>query len=230
MPKDSFRFKQFLVCQERCAMKVGTDGVLLGAWVNVGQHVLDVGTGTGLIALMVAQRFPEAYITAIDIDGSAYAQAFENVANSPFSDRVGVKHVALQQFEDSEKFDAIVSNPPFFEPALKTQSGSRLLSPREIARHSDTLSYSELCRNASRLLVENGEFSVIVPFDYRSDMDMEAAIVGLFPSRVCAVRTSDRKPVRRYLLAYKKHPVAVEQSELVIGSTEYRSLVEDFYL
>ena len=226
-----FRFRQFTIEQELCAMKVGTDGVLLGAWANGGSSVLDVGTGTGVIALMLAQRYPDARVTAIDIDEGAVQQATENMAQSPFSDRVEVVQAAVQHYNVQRPssivpcFDAIVCNPPFFADSLQAPDHQR-----NIARHAETLTYSELMQHSCRLLADNGELSVVVPFDYRKRMEDEATFVGFFPSRVCAVRTVSGKPARRYLLAFRKHPCERQYEVMTIGDERYRSLTGDFYL
>ena len=218
-----FQFKQFTIEQEMCAMKVGTDGVLLGAWARGGQHVLDVGTGTGVIALMMAQRYSKAHVVAIDIDERAVLQARLNVSQSPFSGRVDVVQQALQEHQG--EYDAIVSNPPFFIDSLAAPD-----QQRNMARHTETLSYGELMLAAHRLLTDDGELSVVVPFDYRRRMEDEAVFVGFFPSRVCSVKTTERKPVRRYLLAFRKHPCQCEEEMLTIGDDRYQQLTQDFYL
>ena len=222
-----FQFKQFTIEQDRCGMKVGTDGVLLGSWAQGGTSVLDVGTGTGIIALMMAQRYPEAQVVAIDIDEGAVCQATANVAASPFAAQISVEQAKVQDMGDTldGRFDAVVSNPPFFIDSLQAPDRQR-----NVARHAETLTYAELMKAASRLLSDDGELSVIVPFDYRRRMDDEAIFQGLFPSRVCAVKTTPNKPVRRYLLAYRKQPCRCEQAELVIGDEVYRRLTSDFYL
>nr|MCR5513358.1 methyltransferase [Prevotella sp.] len=194
-----FQFKQFTIQQELCAMKVGTDGVLLGAWAKGGQRILDAGTGTGVIALMMAQRYPEAQVTAIDIDEGAVRQSQQNVAVSPFAAQVTVLRETLQEHQGA--YDAIVSNPPFFIDSLAAPD-----EQRNMARHTQTLTYAELMQAAYRLLSGDGELSVVVPFDYRQRMEDEAIFVGFFPSRVCAVKTTERKPAKRYLLAFRKHP------------------------
>lgn len=234
MQKVMFQFKQFTIEQELCAMKVGTDGVLLGAWAQGGRRVLDVGTGTGIIALMMAQRYPEAQVVAIDIDEGAVRQAQQNVAQSPFSGRVEVLRKSVQEFDGVNGFngrdgfygyDAIISNPPFFIDSLQAPD-----EQRNMARHTATLSYGELMKAAHRLLADEGEFSVVVPFDYRQRMEDEAIFVGFFPSRVCGVRTTERKPVKRYLLAFRKHPCACEKEVLTIGDERYQQLTGAFYL
>lgn len=218
-----FRFRQFTIEQKLCAMKVGTDGVLLGAWSQGGSCILDIGTGTGVIALMMAQRFPDAQVTAIDIDDGAVRQAAANVAQSPFDLRIKVTQASLQ--EHKGLYEAIVCNPPFFIDSMQAPDRQR-----NMARHATTLTYAELMQHAWRLLSDDGELSVVVPFDYRKRMEDEATFVGFFPSRVCAVSTSERKPAKRYLLAFRKHPCLCEQQHLTIGSDAYRALTGDFYL
>ena len=204
-------------------MKVGTDGVLLGAWARGGGKVLDVGTGTGLIALMMAQRYPEARITAIDIDEGAVAQARQNVESAGCEDRIAVSQERVQDHEG--QYDTIVSNPPFFIDSMKAPDAQR-----NTARHAATLTYAELMQAAHRLLTDDGEMSVVVPFDYRKRMEDEATFVGFFPSRVCAVRTVEGKPARRYLLAFKKHPCERVFEQMTIGDETYRLLTQEFYL
>ena len=222
-----FQFKQFKIEQDECAMKVGTDGVLLGAWARGGARLLDVGTGTGIIALMLAQRYPDAHVVGIDIDEGAVRQATANVLASPFSTRIRLEQTRVQDMDASYAgcFDAVVSNPPFFIDSLQAPDRQR-----NVARHTETLTYADLMKAAHRLLNDDGELSVIVPFNYRRRMDDEAIFQGFFPSRVCAVKTTPTKPVRRYLLAYKKQPCPCEQTELVIGDEQYLSLTGDFYL
>ena len=222
-----FQFKQFKIEQDECAMKVGTDGVLLGAWARGGARLLDVGTGTGIIAMMLAQRYPDAHVVGIDIDEGAVRQATANVLTSPFSTRIRLEQTRVQDMDASYAgcFDAVVSNPPFFIDSLQAPDRQR-----NVARHTETLTYADLMKAAHRLLNDDGELSVIVPFDYRRRMDDEAIFQGFFPSRVCAVKTTPTKPVRRYLLAYKKQPCPCEQTELVIGDEQYLSLTGDFYL
>ena len=218
-----FQFKQFTIEQELCAMKVGTDGVLLGAWAKGGPRILDIGTGTGIIALMMAQRYPEAQVTAIDIDEGAARQAEQNVSQSPFLGRISVLQQAVQ--EHLGEYESIVSNPPFFIDSLQAPD-----EQRNMARHTATLSYAELMKAAYRLLADNGEFSVVIPFDYRRRMEDEAVFVGFFPSRVCGVKTTERKPAKRYLLAFRKHPCPCQKEQLTIGSEDYQALTSAFYL
>jgi len=233
-----FQFQRFTIHQDQCAMKVGTDGVLLGAWAQGGERVLDIGTGTGVIALMMAQRYAEAHVVAVDIDEAAVRQARQNADASPFGDRVEVVLSSIQDYATScslsfgegrcevpAHFDSIVCNPPFFVDSLKAPD-----QQRSLARHADTLPFAELMRAAYRLLSDDGELSLVIPFDYRRRLDDEAFLCGFFPSRVCAVRTKSTKPVRRYLLAYRKRPCPCLHDELTIGDTRYQQLTRDFYL
>ena len=233
-----FQFQRFTIHQDQCAMKVGTDGVLLGTWAQGGERVLDIGTGTGVIALMMAQRYAEAHVVAVDIDEAAVRQARQNADASPFGDRVEVVLSSIQDYATScslsfgegrcevpAHFDSIVCNPPFFVDSLKAPD-----QQRSLARHADTLPFAELMRAAYRLLSDDGELSVVIPFDYRRRLDDEAFLCSFFPSRVCAVRTKSTKPVRRYLLAYRKRPCPCLHDELTIGDTRYQQLTRDFYL
>lgn len=238
MPNDYFRFRQFTVRQGFCAMKVGTDGTLLGAWASVPAaslrpRILDIGTGTGLIALMMAQRFGRAQVVAVDIDEGTVRQARENVSTSPFADRITVCEGDVRKvgLDDGpavgwrHAFDAVVCNPPFFTDSLECPDLQRTL-----ARHAATLSYRELMACAGSFLTDDGELSVVVPFDCKGRMEQEAVLAGLFKTRECAVRTTVRKPPRRFLLAFRKHSAVLEKSEMVIGSEEYNEMVKDFYL
>ena len=225
MSNSYFRFKQFTIHQEQCAMKVGTDGTLLGAWAQGGERILDIGTGTGLIALMMAQRFPQAQVVGIDIDGMACKQALENVAASPFQNRVQISHLSLQDYTD-EWFDSIVSNPPFFVQSLSCPD-----EQRTTARHAGSLTYADLFQGVVRLLHEDGVFSAVIPTECRDAFDAEAILHGLCPVAECAVKTSLRKQPKRFLLSYRKKPSSCYVRDvLTIGSEAYVDLMKVFYL
>ena len=231
MANDFFQFRQFTIHQARCAMKVGTDGTLLGAWARGGRRILDVGTGTGLIALMMAQRFPEAHITGIDIVPETVCQAKENVAASPFANRINIIEADFTNFS-APLFDGIVSNPPYFEQSLECPDKARTL-----ARHTTSLSYSTLMEQVACQLTENGVFSVVIPTENKSRIESEAALKGFFKTRECAVKTTPNKPARRYLLEFCKHPIPSFESETGIIETTpgvrsqwYHELTKDFYL
>ena len=168
MPNPYFRFKKFTVYHDRCAMKVVTDGVLLGAWVNVsGDNILDIGTGTGLISLMMAQRNEKARIDAIDIDSDAVSQAKDNIGNSPFGNRINSWNASLQVFcsKAEKRYDVIVSNPPFFVQSLKSPN-----KERSLARHTDSLPVADLIGLSAPLLSQRGRMSFIYPFDYKAEL------------------------------------------------------------
>ena len=206
-------------------MKVGTDGTILGAWANGGMRILDIGTGTGLIALMMAQRYPQAKITAIDVDSEACLQAHDNVLQSPFHERVTVIHTPLQLLE-GDGFDAMVCNPPFYADSLRCPDARR-----NCARHADTLTYAELFSHAARLMNPHAELSLVIPAQCYKPLDTQAALAGFRPSRVCAVITAPQKPPRRYLLAYVRHRVtSVEETTLNLHSDACKQMLNDFYL
>ncbi len=230
---DVFRFKQFTVCQKQAAMKVGTDGVLLGAWASVcptDRAILDIGTGTGLIALMMAQRNSVAQIVGVEIDSESAAQARENVGMSPWRDRIEVAECAVQEFVSEQRFDLIVSNPPYFVDSLKSPDEGR-----NNARHTDTLSFAELMHAAERLLAPDGRFAVIVP--------AEAALSVIAAGRLhlvrrCDVRTKPAGVTKRVMLEFSpRFEGAAVREELTVGdgsnggySPEYVALTRDFYL
>lgn len=225
MKGGTFRFKQFTVCQERAAMKVGTDGTLLGAWAAGGRRILDVGTGTGLIALLMAQRFSDARVVAIDIEPQACGQALENVKASPFSRQISVLNLPLQQYHSDALFDAIVCNPPFFAAAMKSPDAQRSL-----ARHADSLSFQDLCLHSRRLLTPVGTLSVIIPCDSLGRMETAAAFACLHIVKRTFFHTAPVGAPRRVLLALSPTARAEEVGALHIHSAEYRELTRPFYI
>lgn len=232
MPNSYFAFKQFTIHHDRCAMKVGTDGVLLGAWTDISssRHILDIGTGTGLISLMLAQRC-NASIVAIDIDQSAVEQAMENVSASPWSKQVEVQQQDIGSYHPLCVFDTIVSNPPYFPNSLKC-----LDVQRNTARHTDTLPASVLMEKVSELLATEGKFSLILPFEQSADVICLAERVGMWPSRHTAVITSHGLPPKRSLLEFGKVKGGCLESELTIElerhvyTEDYIALTKEFYL
>ena len=230
MANDYFKFKKFTVFQGKCAMKVGTDGTLLGAWADGGRRILDIGTGTGLIAIMMAQRFPDAQVTGIDIVTSAVEQARENVKASPFADRITILEADVCQFEG--QYDCIVSNPPFFEQSLTCPD-----TLRSQARHDTSLSYASLFKAVKSLLTEQGIFSLVVPFDYRNKIFEEAALNGFFLHREWSVQTTPRKQPKRLLLTFALHSsesidtgVGLIEDAPGLRSSWYADLTAPFYL
>ena len=222
----SFRFKQFTIQDDRCAMKVGTDGVLLGAWCPKGTRILDVGTGSGLIARMLMQRCPEAEVEGIDIDEAAVEQARENGVKAYCS--------SLQNWQGS--YDLIVSNPPYFQNSLKNPDKGR-----EMARHTDTLSYAELIQHSARLLQEGGRLALILPAEAENEIRQLAAAADLFLTHVTRVYSKENKKPKRVLLAFAKFKIQnskfkffedtlVLEDEKGGRSAAYSELTKDFYL
>jgi tRNA1Val (adenine37-N6)-methyltransferase len=236
MPSSQFKFKRFEIHQDRCAMKVGTDGVILGAWINPGRkinRILDIGTGTGLLALMMAQK-SGAMIDAIDIDASSITQAEENFRISPWSPRLRAIHSSLQEFSrhSCEKYDLIVSNPPYFNNAFKASDQLRAL-----ARHTDeSLSFEELIEGVVKLLSKKGIFYLILPYKEGSLFENMASAKGLFAFLMVKVLTRKGKPPKRWLMAFSFLRKKKKTGEIVIQdddgafSNEYRKLTGDFYL
>ena len=249
MASACFKFKQFTVWHDRCAMKVGTDGVLLGAWCPVdsrassskssksfkGYKVLDVGTGSGLIALMLAQRIPGAQITAIDIDAGAVEQAKYNFGVSPWSDRLECHQQALQELEGEGIYDLIVSNPPYFQDSLKNPD-----SQRAMARHTDTLSYEELLKHSARLLTQEGIIALVLPIEAEQQIITLAQSLGLYPTHITHVYPKPGKAAKRILIAFSPSPLAYSlspiaysltlESETAPRSEAYIELTKEFYL
>lgn len=230
-----FRFKQFTVHHDRCAMKVGTDGVLLGTWTDLSgaETVLDIGSGTGLIALICAQRAPWAKeIVGVEYEQNAFEQSCENVADSPWNDRLKIVHQRIQDFakEHEASFDCIVSNPPFFKAGNQAP-----VKERGQARHADDLTHDDLLGCASRLLKPNGNFNVILPTLEGWELIEEAKAWGLFASKVTEVKGRAHKPVERLLIRLEKTEKPLLKDELVVyapeGYTpEFTALAKDFYL
>jgi len=232
MSKAVFRFKEFSVKQEKSAMKIGTDGVLLGSWAEAEnpENILDIGTGTGLISLMLAQRFPNAQITAIEIDKDSFEEAKFNFEESPFNARISAVHSSLQHFISKEKFDLIVSNPPFFELTHKENSS------RNTARQQAELSFPELISHSAELLSDNGKLAVIIPIESKNHFIEIATQKGLFPEKITDVKGNEATSFKRSLLLFSKKESKISTQELTIEisrniyTPEYISLTKDFYL
>jgi tRNA1Val (adenine37-N6)-methyltransferase len=228
----TFRFKQFDILQDKTAMKVGTDGVLLGAWSDVvnSNSVLDIGTGTGVISLMIAQR-SSAKITPIEIEENAYFQAKQNFEKSKWIDRFEVYHTSLQNFKPEHKFDTIVSNPPFFNNSQKTPNESR-----NFARHTDSLSFDELLKFTSENLSDIGKASFIIPYDSENQFLVIAKDNKLFANRICRVKGKEDSPIKRSLieLSFQNNKCDVNYLTIEISrhvyTQDYINLTKDFYL
>ena len=240
-----FKFKQFTVEQDRCAMKIGTDGVLLGAWVSIKNNpfsILDIGAGTGIIALQLAQRSNAEMVDAIEIDENAYEQCVDNFENSPWGDRLFCYHASLEEFveEIEEKYDIIISNPPFYSPPLPSASppkGEKIISTsRELARFNDALPFDELIESASLLLSDEGIFAVIIPRKEEENFIAMASEVNLFPNRICRVRGTETSEEKRSMLEFSFEKISPKIENLTIETSrhiyteEYQNLVQDFYL
>ncbi len=228
-----FHYKQFDIRQDNAAMKIGTDGTLLGAWTNASdaKHILDIGTGTGVIALMLAQRNPTAHITGIEICEHAIIDAEFNVNASPWSERVTIVNKSLQSFTPSQKFDLIVSNPPFFENSLKSPSGKR-----SKARHTDSLSYLDIIQFVAQHLTEDGRLSMILPVENAQKCIEKAKELGLHLERECLVRPTPTKRPHRIVFELSKKALPPLKETLTIEtgkrhdySAEYIALTKEFY-
>ncbi|WP_289022545.1 methyltransferase [uncultured Salegentibacter sp.] len=238
MSEKAFQFKEFKIEQDRCAMKIGTDGVLLGAWTTLDrkpESILDIGTGTGLIALMLAQRSTATLIDALEIDENAYEQAVDNFEDSPWGDRLFCYHAAFDEFveemQDEEKYELIISNPPFYVEDYISENESR-----KKARFTEALPFSQLTEGVSKLLHPEGEFNTIIPFKEETNFIGLAAEFGLFPRRITRVKGNEASPIKRSLLSFGFKENKITKDELIIEisrhhyTNDYKNLVKDFYL
>jgi tRNA1Val (adenine37-N6)-methyltransferase len=232
-----FQFKQFSLEQDRCAMKIGTDGVLLGAWtpiINNPFSILDIGAGTGVIALMLAQRSAAEQIDALEIDEEAYEQSVDNFENSPWSDRLFCFHAGLDEFieEPEDEYDLIVSNPPFYTDDYKSEN-----EQRDLARFADAMPFEDLIEAADLLLSENGIFAVIIPFKEEESFLALAKEFELYPLKLTRVKGTPTTEIKRSLLAFSRiEKFDFTTDELIIETArhiytpEYIELTKDFYL
>ena len=231
-----FTFKQFHVNQDRCAMKIGTDGVLLGAWtplINNPYNILDIGAGTGILSLMLAQRSNAEQIDAIEIDEEAYEQCVENFETSPWGDKLFCFHAGLDEFVDEpeDEYDLIISNPPFYAEDFKTDD-----SQRDRARFQDAMPFEELIQAAALLLSDNGIFSVIIPFKEEERFVAMCKELYLFPLKITRVKGTPTSEIKRSLLAFCRIEQTALIDELVIEisrhnyTPEYIELTKEFYL
>jgi tRNA1Val (adenine37-N6)-methyltransferase len=237
MVESSFRFKQFTIAQDKCTMKVNTDGILLAAWSDLMdvKNVLDIGSGTGIIAIMIAQRSPIVFATGIEIELDAFTQAKENMSNCPFSDRLLAKHIAVQDYtsEAIGGYDLIISNPPFF-------SGGTFSSNENKAnvRHTIKLSHADLLRSVNKLLASLGKFDVILPYLEGLRLIEIATHYDLYVSRLVEVKSRPTKTIERLLIRFEKTKKELKKDLLIIHeddqsnlySTQFKGITKDFYL
>lgn len=234
MRASQFQFQQFTIRQDHTAMKVGTDGVLLGALAQFDQpqRLLDIGCGTGLLALMLKQRYPEAETLAVEIDDGAASDAAQNFAAAPWP--IALLHQDFRQFADQRPhpFDAIVCNPPYFADALKCPDPAR-----RTARHTDTLPFAQLMQGAAKILTENGRMWVVIPPAEASDLVAQANRCGLYATRQIAVAAIEGQVPKRLLIAFERHPESCQTESLAMETADrraytdaYRQAVGPFYL
>lgn len=232
----TFNFKQFKIEQDRCAMKIGTDAVLLGAWtpiINNPYNILDIGTGTGILSLMLAQRSNAEQIDALEIDENAYEQATDNFEESLWNDRLFCFHAGLDEFMDEpeDEYDLIISNPPFYTEDYKTEN-----TQRDLARFEDALPFEDLIEAADLLLSESGIFSVIIPFKEEVRFITLANDFELYPLKITHVKGTPTTEIKRSLLAFTRIKQTTIIDELIIETarhqytSEYIELTKDFYL
>jgi tRNA1Val (adenine37-N6)-methyltransferase len=217
-------------------MKIGTDGVLLGAWTSIDKKpfsILDIGSGTGILSLMLAQRSHAEVIDAIEIDENAYEQCVENFENSQWADRLFCYHASLEEFADEieDKYDLIISNPPFYSEDYKTENNQR-----DLARFTEAMPFNHLIDSVSKLLSENGSFSVIIPIKEEKLFIALASEVNLFPNKILQVKGSPTSEIKRSLIEFSFNKSDLIQEEFVIETsrhqytTDYINLTKDFYL
>ncbi|WP_248722015.1 tRNA1(Val) (adenine(37)-N6)-methyltransferase [Seonamhaeicola sp. ML3] len=236
MSKKPFVFKQFTINQDKCAMKIGTDAVLLGAWTPIDLNpfsILDIGAGTGVIALMLAQRSFAQLIDGIEIDDSAYEQCVDNFEQSDWGDRLFCYHASLEEFVDEidDKYDLIVSNPPFYSEDYKSDNNSR-----DLARFQDAMPFDHLVESVSKLLSKNGTFCVVIPFKEEPHFIELASQVNLYPNNILHIKGNPTSEIKRSLIEFSFRKSEIQKEELIIEidrhkyTEDYINLTKDFYL
>lgn len=236
MSTSPFRFKYFNVSQDKCAMKIGTDGVLLGAWTSLKSNpfsILDIGAGTGVLSLMLAQRSNAQLIDAIEIDDNAYEQCVENFEQSSWADRLFCYHASLEEFADEieDKYDLIICNPPFYSENFKTEN-----KQRDLARFQDAMPFEHLLESVAKLLSKKGLFSVVIPFNHEENFIQLASVFKLFPNRKLHFRGNPNSEIKRSLLEFSFEENEITTQSLIIETdrhlytADYIDLTKDFYL
>jgi tRNA1Val (adenine37-N6)-methyltransferase len=236
MSSKPFAFKYFKVTQDKCAMKIGTDGVLLGAWSSLEKNpfsILDIGAGTGILSLMLAQRSRAQLIDAIEIDDQAYEQCVENFEQSPWGDRLFCYHASLEEFaEDIEdKYDLIICNPPFYSEDFKTDN-----KQRDLARFQDAMPFEHLLECVSKLLSEQGTFNVVIPFKEENNFIKLASQLNLFPNTILQIKGNPNTLIKRSLIEFSFQNTDTKTVGLIIEkerhkyTEDYINLTKDFYL
>ena len=236
MSTKPFKFKEFTLNQDQCAMKIGTDGVLLGAWASIEKtpfSILDIGAGTGILSLMLAQRSNAELIDAIEIDDSAYEQCVNNFEKSSWGDRLFCYHASLEEFaeEIEDKYDLIICNPPFYSEDYKTDN-----SQRDLARFQDAMPFEHLLESVSKLLSEDGAFSVVIRFKEETNFIELALKFKLFPNKVLRIKGNPTSETKRSLIEFSFRESENTIKSLIIETSrhqyteDYINLTKDFYL
>ncbi|MCK5823581.1 MAG: methyltransferase [Bacteroidales bacterium] len=235
MANQYFKFKKFIINQNNCAMKVGTDGVLIGAWVDCidKKRILDIGTGSGLISLMMAQR-SKAVIDAIEIDNNSFSQAKENILNSDWGNRINIFNISFQEFNKNKSnlYNLIVTNPPYFINSLKANTPERTN-----ARHNNLLTHSDLLAGVDKLLTKEGVFCLILPYEQTQGFIKLAENYGFYCTKILKVKPTPEKKPKRALIELRREKIKYEENVLIIEKSkrhdytkEYKELTKDFYL
>ncbi len=236
MSSKPFKFKNFQVNQNQCAMKIGTDAVLLGAWTSLKNQpfsILDIGAGTGILSLMLAQRSAAEVIDALEIDDLAYEQCVDNFEQSPWGDRLFCYHASLEEFanEIDDQYDLIICNPPFFAEDYKTKN-----SQRDLARFQEAMPFEHLLESVSKLLNKNGVFAVVIPYNQESYFISIASKLGLFVNKILHVKGNPSSEIKRSLIEFSYDEQNNIKEDLTIEfdrhqyTPEYINLTKEFYL
>jgi tRNA1Val (adenine37-N6)-methyltransferase len=228
-----FKFKQFEVDHSGCAMRINTDGVLLAAMAesNAPKHILDIGTGTGVLALMLAQRFPSAKVEAVEIDELASATAEKNFKNSVFSERLAISNVAIEQYNNEKQFDLIISNPPFFVNDLKSAE-----EKKGIARHATEQFFEDLMAKVNEIITEEGRFWFVLPVKQADLLIKNGLTFGFHVTKIIHLHSDEQKPVFRQIVCLSKLKTVQEGEHFYIYQEEkvytdtYKVLLKDFFL